>query len=114
MADKKYSKEEIESLTDGPIYQILYESDNSINYRKLLKDAIINQGWDYDAYTKGEHDFCIVHTDALYAAGEIIKDLAQIILDEREANGDFMENLKESLKDFLIELESDKFKHLKK
>ena len=102
---KKYSNKKLQELADADLIWV----KKSEYYRKLLRQSVINKGWDDSKLDDGNEENDLVHDELWWDVCEIVSDLAQLVLDEREKRAKFLSELKDELKSTMSKLSSKRF-----
>lgn len=94
---KKYSNKKLEELANDDLIWV----KPSQHYRKLLKESIEQKGWDYSKLEDANEDNGIVHEELWWDVCDLVNDLAQLVLEEREKRTKFLDDLKSEMKSTL-------------
>ncbi len=102
---KKYSNKELQQLIN---WEVIYPK-KSTYYRKRLKESIEAKGGDFSKYEdpEGESDLC--HDELWYDVCDMVVELAQLLLDEREKRVEIINDLKETMRDSIRQLGAKQF-----
>lgn len=108
---KKYSDKKLEQLANDELIRV-----KSPSYYRELEEAIFKahdipfkkSGKDFNDYPCDE----LVHEELWWDMCELVNDLAQLVLDERTKRSDFMNELKDELKNTIANLNAKRFKNL--
>lgn len=101
----KYSNKKLEWLANDNLIWV----KKSEHYRKILKKSIEAKGWDYSQLEAGDQCSDVIHEELWWDVCEIVNDLAQLVLDEREKRAKFLNELKDELKNTMGNLTSKRF-----
>lgn len=101
----KYTNSKLEELAN----EDLINPKGSRYYENLLKETIKNHHWNIDL-NDGNASNNIHIDDLWYDCCEIINDLAQLVLDEREKRKNFLSELRHDLKNSLSQISDKNYK----
>jgi len=102
---KKYSNCELQKLANSNLIWV----KKSEHYDKLLRQSVINKGWDASKLEDMNEENDLIHEELWWDVCGIVNDLAQIVLDEREKRAKFLNELKSELKNTMNNLTSKRF-----
>ncbi len=102
-----YSNKKLKELADSD----LIWPKTSESYRLLLIEYVEQKGWDVSKLDDPNEDSNIEPVDLWYDLCEIINDLAQLVLDEREKRFKFLKELRQDLKNFQNQLSDKNYKN---
>lgn len=90
---KTYSNKKLEELANNT----LIFKKPSAHYTRLLKKSLAAKGWDYEKLSQPNESHDICHTDLFFDLCEMVNELAQLVLDEREKRKTFLKDIKHEI-----------------
>ena len=106
VAKKRYSNKKLEELINS---ELIWPRKSSV-YRKLLNDSLISNGYDPSKLEEPGSTSDLIHEELWWDVCEIVNDLAQMVLDEREKREEFIKSIRQELKHSLSQLTLKNFK----
>lgn len=98
---KKYSNKELQELVD---VDLIWPKKGSIYHDKMNHELeLLKKTDDWEAYIN-DTGVDLVHEELWWDCCEIINDLAQLVLDEREKTKRIISELKQTLKDTITDI----------
>ena len=91
---KKYSNKELLNLVNTDLIFV----KSPTHYDTLLRQSIEEKGWDYSMLQDDDQCNDIIHDELWFDACDLIRELAQLILNEREKKKEFIKGLEQELK----------------
>lgn len=80
MSERPYSNKKLEELA----HLDLIWPKKSNYYRDILRESLKNKGWNPNKLADPDESSDIVHEQLWWDVCEIVNDLAQLVIDERE------------------------------
>jgi len=108
---KKYSNKKLQYLADN---EIIYPKKYA-HYEKIKNELFDKYSLPRRKSTEEDEDFAfdeVVPEELFWDVCEIVNDLADILLEEKQKRGKFIENMKDDLKSYLYSLNNKHFEEM--